>query len=292
MMLDSPLFILGSPRSGTTLLRLLLTSHPNLLIPPECGFILWNANKFQNWNINDSNNPSRVKDLVDSILKSKKMDTWGISQEKLIRNISGKCLNYGDVCIAVLQTYAVKVGKKFTIWGDKNNYYIHHVGKILELFPKARFIHIVRDGRDVACSYREVMQLDTESPYKPQLPVAIDDIAEEWSSNVNAIHASSSRVPTSNFTTVHYEDIVCDCENQMIHLCNWLGLHYNIEMLDFYKKNETQSLEPKQTMGWKNRTKTPVNDSTVGRYRQILSEQEITTFNKIAKEALHRFHLT
>ncbi|MBT8037060.1 MAG: sulfotransferase [Verrucomicrobiae bacterium] len=289
-MCDPPLFILGSPRSGTTLLRLLLASHQDILVPPECGYILWNAPAFADWSIRDAKNPARVDELVRAILSSKKMDTWGLDQHLLKENIIRFGSSYQRVCDAVIAAYAHKTGKTYKFWGDKNNYYIHYINEIASLFPDARFIHIVRDGRDVACSYREVMELESASSFKPDLPTEAGEIAEQWHKNVSTVEASlSAMIKPKNTFRVRYEDIVTDCLPQMQGLCQWLAVDFDPNMLSFHKKNMEQGLEPSQTMDWKKRTLGPVSADTLGRYSRLLSPEEIQCFNQIAKESLCRF---
>jgi Sulfotransferase family len=94
---------------------------------------------------------------------------------------------------AVYATYAASQGKTGSRWGDKNNFYRHHLAELATLFPSAGFVHIVRDGRDVAASYRALSTLSAGSKYAPRLPTAIAEIAADWISGVRAFREHASR---------------------------------------------------------------------------------------------------
>lgn len=181
-----PFFILGNPRSGTTLLRLILTTHTRLSVPPECGFLVWWYDKYKTWNISDSGNKLNIDRYLQDLKTSRKIETWGLNYDDLHNLIlTSEPKNYGELSSLVYLSYSMHEGKSIHLWGDKNNHYLHHLQTLYTLYPNGYFIHLVRDGRDVACSYRALKNLDTQSPYKPQLPYSIKKIAAEWSLNVS-----------------------------------------------------------------------------------------------------------
>lgn len=289
----SPIFIIGSPRSGTSLLRLILTNHSKLIIPPECGFNLWLHNMYGQWTEHDSqSDESRMKYLA-SLQACKKFDTWALESNRINQTIiSNLPTNYAQLSACVYMAYAEKIGKSPSTWGDKNNYYISHIPELATLYPTAKFLHIVRDGRDIACSYREVTKQASQSPYSPNLPTEIEAIASQWASNVNQAANALDSLPPAQRKTIRYEDLVRDPVPVITGICNWLGLVFEARMLEFHEENKKAGLEPSQTLDWKKRTLEPISDHTVGRYLHQLTSNELSTFQNYAREALTRFSYT
>ena len=148
----APFFVIGSPRSGTSMLRLMLTCNPRLIVPPECGFILWLRSRFGDWTGREFANGTKREFFVDSVVGARKFETWNISPESIAAAIvDAEPHSYASACDAIYRLYANRSGKSNAIWGDKNNYYLAHIDDLKALFPLARVLHIVRDGRDVAC---------------------------------------------------------------------------------------------------------------------------------------------
>lgn len=286
----APFFVIGSPRSGTTLLRLLLTAHPRLVVPPECGFVVWLQPSFGHWGDKEFSDRRKVEHFSEAVYQARKFETWGISRRKIEEAIlDSSDLDYGKACEIIYELYAEKQGKKEIVWGDKNNFYLHHVKDLKEIYPAARFIHIVRDGRDVACSYREVMSAGSQGKYHPRFPSDIDEIASIWSGDVEEVSSAFESLKEADKYELHYEDLTSAPEREMTALCNWLGVDYSEKMLEFHVYNRSLGLEPQETMIWKHKTLFPVDNASVGRYRQFLSEKEIGAFNRIAGRQLSKF---
>ena len=98
-----PVFVLGSPRSGTTLLRLMLTCHRHIVVPPECGFCVWLYPQFQDW----SWNPRRLEEeFVPSLIRCRKFDTWDADPEELASFVSRhRPSSYRDLASSVYAYY-------------------------------------------------------------------------------------------------------------------------------------------------------------------------------------------
>lgn len=272
--IDNPLFIIGNPRSGTTMLRLMLMSHSKVMIPPECGWAFWLYDKYKDQECGVSN-------YIIDMTRCKKMELWNIDRNKLFRYLlESNPKNYADLINDIYIFYG-RDKKDFTIWGDKNNFYIDYIDQIKEVFPKARFIHLVRDGRDVACSYREINKKEITSKYAPNLPDNIEEIANEWKDNVN-------KAEKADGITLRYEQIAQAPAYHLKQICNYLEIYYEPEMLDFHK---TDSGEPEEFLQWKYRNKYPLSPN-IGRHKVELSEYDLSVFNKIAGKELKRYGYT
>ena len=278
-------FILGNPRSGTSLFRLMLNANVNIISPPECGFMQWWHEKYHNWCIRDNNN-ERLNEYISDILTSKKMESWNLNFNSLSNFIKEQePKNYKDLSACVYYLYGQKKSTPITIV-DKNNYYIDHLDWLKSLWPNARFLHLVRDGRDVSCSYREIESLNTDSIYKPKLPQKISEIAIEWTKNNQNIEAEMSQ---GNYMLVRYEDLILKTTETLKDVCDFLAVGFHQSMLNYYKMDKSNQVEPLETLDWKKKTKEKPDSNRIGYYKQNLSSREIVEFENIANKGLKKY---
>lgn len=280
-------FILGNPRSGTSLLRIMLNSHPLIASPPECGFLHWWYPKYENWTRKDSIDLIKINAFVDDVLSSKKMETWHLNKELLTSKIlSEQPLDYSSLSELVYATWALMNSHKNPqVIVDKNNYYIHHLKDLVKIWPDARFIHLIRDGRDVACSYLAMESLKTDSPYKPKLPSNISDIAIEWLTNNENIFQFLNHLEEGTTHIIRYEELVTRTESMLNSICEFLEVPMSLEMLNYYNHND----EPRSTSDWKKKTFEEPDIRNIGKYKELLSSEQIIQFNEIALIALKEF---
>jgi len=280
----SPFFIFGNPRSGTSLLRLMLNSHPKIVVPPESGFVQWWFNKYQYLNQNSFFDKTVLDGFVNDILNSRKIEDWNLSKNNLTQIISNKKpRNFAEACALVYQLYGLNQKKNNFIFGDKNNYYINHMELIETIYPSAKFIHLIRDGRDVACSYIDMAKIKTDSIYKPVLPVEIEAIAKQWSGNVINIDAFMSE---GNGIKIRYEDLILETEKTLLKITEFLNLEYSSEMLSYYKKENHD--EPNSTIDWKLKTMMKVDKTNIYKYKHLLTQEQVNIFNSIAGTILDK----
>jgi len=142
--------IVGSPRSGTTLLRFMLDSHPELAILPETGFLTfkpkfwWRGNKLRE---------KFFQALINYPWPIRSWPDFEIPEEafwEALLEISP--FNISDGFRAFYRLYAARFGKPR--WGDKTPLYCLDLNAVRRVLPEARFIHIIRDGRDATLSLR------------------------------------------------------------------------------------------------------------------------------------------
>ena len=104
-------FILGNPRSGTSMLRLMLDCHSAISVPPECGFLLWLYPKYNNWNSNCLNS-NVLNQFINDVSQSRKFETWKINPSQLKTKILDiKPKNYEELSRCVYLSYSDKINK-------------------------------------------------------------------------------------------------------------------------------------------------------------------------------------
>jgi hypothetical protein len=284
-----PIFLLGSARSGTTLLRLLLTSHPAVSIAPESSFMTWFLDTYGNWDGEDVASSRREK-FVDDLMDARKFVTWGLDAAEIdARIVRDAPRNYAELVSIPYRMYAESIGKPDAQWGDKNNIHMDFVPQIDALFDKARFVHIVRDVRDCFVSSADIRDLDSTSPYKPQLSANPAEFAEAWDTQNRRALAALTSIPSNRWATIRYEDLVSSPQQTLSPVLHTWGLDWDDAMLSFHESNRSQQLEPIETSEWKALVSEPVTDSQVGRFRVRLSDGEISALEKAGRHTLQQF---
>lgn len=281
---STPLFIIGNPRSGTSLLRLTLNAHPQICIPPESHFFLWLEEKYKHWNLEGS-----VDEYLDDLYISTKFETWKIDRAALKCQILERHpKNYSELNELVYKSYCKEKNK---IWGDKNKLWKEKLRDILKYYPKAKFINIVRDGRDVACSYMELSQRKLTSKYAPKLPNDISQIALKWKENISFINDFLNELDEAQFLTIRYEDFINNKHFIVEQICTFLDIFCPENGLD-HLKVANHYHEPTEFIGWKEKINLPLQKENLEKFKIILTLEQIQHFEKIAGKELLRHNYT
>lgn len=280
-----PLFILGNPRSGTSLLRLMLHRHSKICIPPESHFFLWLERTY------GSLDNFELKKYLKDLYNSTKFETWELNKEELFSFLSSHDIDdYTKLTCLVYQFYAIKHNKENCLfWGDKNSLWIEKLPTIKMHFPEAFYVHIVRDGRDVACSYKSLSRKKILSPYAPKLPNNIEEIAMNWHYSVAEVEAFFlNQVSKANRITVHYEQLLKQPEEVLSQILNKLQLPFEPQQLKYFEKPKHE-IEPEEFFAWKEKLLSPPDLNNIGKFEKELTIQEIEAFNIIAFDTLKMF---
>ncbi|WP_369997271.1 sulfotransferase [Winogradskyella sp.] len=279
-------FIIGNPRSGTSMFRMMMGSHSNIVVPPECGFIQWWYDKYKNWNIDNSKSINDVKSFILDLKTSKKIETWNLNYAELEELISTNLpKSYKDLTSQVILQYGIQNGKSPRILGDKNNYYINHLELLNKIYPDAKYLIIVRDCRDVVCSYLNVNALSSESKYKPEFPDTIEAMALDWLKKNSEILNFLKFVDNDNYTIIKYEDLIIHPKIELQKCTKILELNFEDEMLDYYKHR----MEPDELLDWKQKTNEKIDKNNANKYLEQLSKAEISEIESISGTLMRKF---
>ncbi len=249
-MLRSPFFIVGNYRSGTTMLRLMITSHPRLCVPPETGFSV-----LLSWMmISRSIDKTYYQEFASRIQHLDNWEDFGVSSEELYMELCNlKPSTFSDCVDVMYRLYMKKHDPEASRWGDKTTWYVDWVPEIYQQFPQAKFIHLIRDERDVLCSYRGT----------PHLTRSAAKVALQWATNVGSIKKAARKIPSENYFEVRYEALVRQPETELKKICEFLNEEYTPRILEFWQANRERKLEPDRHIGWKKLTKQPVTTESV-----------------------------
>ena len=181
MAAGAPLILLGVRRSGTTLLRVMLDRNAELAVPDESYFVPQLARRHRG--VVD------VDAFVDDLRRLPTLVEWKLSPDDVAQRLRPG-MTTGAAIAAVFETYANGRGK--ARWGDKTPLYMQYLPLLERLFPDARFVHLVRDGRDAALSFLAVPAgIMTEGWGYPRDAAGF---ACQWASEVRDARALGERV--------------------------------------------------------------------------------------------------
>ena len=275
-------FVVGMSRSGTTLLRLMLDAHPELAIPPETHFIPVVAKACQT-----ARDPRAA--FLHGLTSTHTWSDFHIAADVLETRIANiEPFNMSDALRALYGLYAEGFGKPR--WGDKTNH-LWNLTVIQDLLPEARFIHIVRDGRDVALSIKDLWWG----------PNSVAEAAQYWKSGIQK--ARSQVVGLHHYREIRFEDLVLDTERHLRQLCDFIELAWHPAMLEYHRNAEdrlmelTSFLDPKTqkvvTVEERRSTHTyvklPPDASRTHRWRREMTATEREEFAAIAGQMLDEF---
>lgn len=267
----SPVFVVGSGRSGTTMLRLMLDSHPLLAIPGESTFIryMW-LNRRDYWN----GRTFQAERLLRDILADPNFRRWGVAEASVLDVMRGyERPDFADVIAAPFEAYARLQGKPR--WGDKTPNYVLSIPALARLFPQARFVHVIRDGRDVALSYLAI----------PAFGSDIRAAAWLWRDRVGAGLRWGRRLGRGRYTEVRYEGLVDDPERELRRLCSFLGLPFTDGMLRYHvDASERLQVPPDRVRFHENVSRPPVRPTKD--WRERMAPDDLTVFESLAGDLL------
>jgi hypothetical protein len=290
--------IVGAPRSGTTLLRLMLDAHSELAITHEAGFIPMASNL--------TNPLSRM--FYRRLKNTPKHRSWaGGLREEFYRTVT-EMNNWNDFqvrgetfkqALVQIEPFNVSEGLRtfFRFYasrfnkprcGDKTPFYSQHLRTIENVLPEAHFIHIIRDGRDAALSGRG-------------LPFVGDDfetIGRNWSSQI-LIARRQSRA-CRHYLEIRYEDLILKTTDVLQEICRFIKLRYEPRM-EYYHLRASERMDElgdtyncdgsvaarKESRLFRHRLTTrPPEPTRIGRWKTGMTKEDLSEFNRVAGHLL------
>ena len=265
----TPIFIMGTQRSGTTLLRLILNAHSKIAIPEEARFLtpLLKKRYLKKGISGDS-----LKKLVGYLSSNEQFKLWNYDSRSFLEHLSRKDeISLHELIDSMFSSYCANEGK--TIWGDKSLFFAT-IDILRALFPDARFIHIVRDGRDVFDSWRKMDSTKGNASV----------IALDWSYKLYKIESSLKKLSPANQLTIRYEDLIDDPEKAVKAVCSFVGVEYETGMLDFYKTSHYYIGDHHSNLIFN-----AIDNANRAKWRKNLSPGEIKAFTLLARHYLKKY---
>lgn len=263
-------FITGSQRSGTTLLRLLLNSHSQIAIPEEASFLYPFLNKHI-LNQKRPLSPPQRERFISYLQNDEQFKKWEISSKDLAQlensSVSQK--------VAIEFLYAAFAAKRDKdIVGDKSPKFIRKLNLLTSLYPAAKFIHIVRDGRDTFLSLKKRQHHSAKSALVS---------SAEWRMKEILIQRALKNIP-KRAIRIRYEDLVQSPSQSLIKICRFLDVEFEPDMLMFWKTSEKYIDQQHSDLIFK-----PVDPQNIQKWKSGLSNREIDEYTFISRSLLKTY---
>lgn len=278
--LDPVPIIVGSPRSGTTLLRFMLDSNSKLAIPPETGFLCVAPTLRGS---GDELRKDFFRAIVNFPVEAPNWPDFEIPEELFWQTLTRiSPFNITEAYRSFYRLYAARFGKPR--WGDKTPLYIKCLDAIRKVLPEARFIHIIRDGRDAALSLRKMRfspgpEIETQAAY--------------WRDCVLAARRAGVDYP--DYLEVRYEELILNTRKTLNDICAFIDLEYDDAMLRYYTRAPVRLKEHKGRSAWltqeqrirqQQRTTLPPDPACVFGWKSAMSLEERERFQMVAGDVL------
>jgi len=251
-----PLFIIGAPRSGTTFLAELV-SDMEYGCPIETHFITKYSEKLHLYG--DLDNIENCTRLIKHILSERPIQQWNIPMDpgKIYANLcNNRSINYASIVDEIMMNRARIHGH--SCWGDKTPHYIEKLPVLAGLFPNAKYIYIIRDGRDVALSLVE----------KPWGPNNILVAAEYWAMLNKPSKTISSLQESGQLIKIRYEDLILNPKKTIKSIYSHLDKHIESNKLEWLSNK--------------------INISSHYRWKLKMSTRQVRVFEGAAADTLHQ----
>ncbi|MEL7354083.1 MAG: sulfotransferase [Cyanobacteria bacterium J06560_5] len=263
-----PIFLVGCPRSGTTLLQQILDAHPDIAVAPETHFVrrFWLEQAQYGDLLKDEN----YRAVIRAIAQTAEFSEMGLSAEHYELEAWRKPRNYATLLTLLLEQFRQKHG--VCIVGEKTPNHLLYMQILQTLFPQAKFIHIIRDARAVVNSWRTV----------PWSTGNVTGDAKVWQRYMD----TARRLPPAegSMMTLHYENLVMTPKDCAQKICNFLSIEFDASMLNYHtKKSDRVNLEREP---WKRNATKPLDAQSLTKWEKQLSVNEIARVEVVAKSEL------
>lgn len=287
-----PVLIGGDGRSGTTLLSVVLDSHPDLAVGPELHFsgppnlgpyLLRGLELIARGDPRLTEKGIKLCPEWKSALRfTRRAERFGVDQttltslvQRAIRDTASDLETFPDRCeLITLMGQHIADRKGASRWGMKLMRAIKNLPKHASVWPEAHFIHIVRDGRDVAAS-----QILEHSSWGYG---SVDDAAERWNELVLKVHGY---VSSHRLIELRYEDLVAEPRSTLERLVHFLDVSWSDDLL---RHHEAQHAVMGATVVHPSKAaiSRPINSGATKRYLRDLTPEQVAAFDERAADAL------
>jgi hypothetical protein len=269
----APFFIVGSGRSGSTLLRLMLASHSRIAIPAETWYLTDLVEEFPSDRLLQESEISKAIAVMTNHYRWPDMGLDAAEVRRRVAKLSGVRLR--DLVEIVYRWHMEVEGK--SRWGDKTPPYIEIVPSLAALFGDAKFIHLIRDGRDVAKSFQ---RHGWNGPW-------MDGYTREWLRAVELDKRLSKTPLNERILRVLYEDLVLHPEATLRRICTFIDERFEDQMLLW--RGKVNNAIPDRERKFHSGLSRDLNPSDAGRWKREMTSREIFVAEALIGTQLSHF---
>ncbi len=258
-------FIIGRPRSGTTLIRMLFDAHPNVIIPIESPFIVsiyGKYGKITHWT------HEKILSFYDDLVSFQYFDEWTIDRDQLknqLLQLTGTHSVNELISIVYASYDSIYPKDEILLYGDKNPYFTLYIKRLAKIYPQAKFLFIYRDYRDHFFSMSRV-------DFEADIPALI---GWRWKYFVRDTERFIKKYPTRSLL-FRYEDFVAAPDKYLKQFCEFLNIPVIERVLEFSATSDTAKKFHGQEMEkYHASLMNPVNKSRIGLWKTKLSDKQV-----------------
>jgi hypothetical protein len=231
------LFIVGCPRSGTTLLGRMVDAHPEIAIIHEGRFVAAWFERRRGLTPDGMVTP----ELIDELLGYPPFENVAVGRAELERLLrAGDQIAYSSFVSSVFDLHGRAHGKPLV--GDKTPHYVRSLPTLHSLWPAAKFVHLIRDGRDVSQSvlgWRKVTERGgSVARFSAFREDRVATVACWWEWLVRLGREDGAAMGPASYHEIRYESLVTEPAAECERLCDFLGVPYYDRMLGFHEGRE------------------------------------------------------
>jgi hypothetical protein len=263
--------LVGSGRTGLTLLRMILDSHPEMAMAHEARFLGHMAKKHRTY---EGGAALDIDRFVTDLYGFPHFRRLGLARDDVREALTSAApSSFADGVRVVFGLYARSQGK--SRYGEKGPLYISHLDLLAELFPEARFVHVIRDGRDVVMAYMEAEQA---------APRDVAWGAFHWRLRVSRGRKSGRRLGPGRYREYRYEALVERPEEVVREICEFIDLEYDAQMFTYQEKAESFLADAKHPDDHQHLRLAPTKGLLD--WREQMSPDDVALFEGIAGDLL------
>ena len=272
--MTDPIFLFGFERSGTTLLTMMTGAHPRISCPLSVTGAWWQfAEKMDAYNRLET--ATDIRAMVDAVAAHERLGLWNVAFD-CAEIAAGIGPGRFDQLVNAFHMAAAQAEGK-PRWANMDIATLFEFERAVTLFPNARFVQIIRDGRDVTISFKG---------YRFGGLNALE-LADKWSRATVTADRIGDALGPKRYLRLRYEDLISTPDNTLARLCAFIGEDYDPAMLAYAEDVKRKVPEDKRDL-WPVLDRPPQTDK-VDRWRREMRHSERYVFEENAGAALARF---
>lgn len=268
-----PVQIIGTQRSGSNLLRLLLNEITDV-VAPHPPHILQNfvplVPRYGDLNLRE--NMLHLVEDVCAFVESNQVPWTNLLLNPDLVLSQCKVNSIFEIFRVIYNVYAQS--QSATHWVCKSTFNIHYSDELEKWSKQPKYLYLYRDGRDVACSFKNISIGEKHAFH----------LAKTWAHDQKACLELEKNVSSQRFYRIKYENLIAEPEFTMQRLCEFLGVKYDCNIFNFYQSEESRKTAQAGDR-WLNVRK-PILRDNYDIYKNILTLEEIKIFDRVAGKQL------
>lgn len=277
----TPFFIVGTGRNGSTLLSMILNGHSKIFIPNEQYALHYAAIRYQLYNFLIWRDI--VKIVIGEFADSCNNQNWRTDFNNLyskLYNLPKTKRSFQKIVDEIILEHSKQKGNVFSVWGDKSLPTIWFLDYVYRIYPRSKYIFLIKDGRDVVSSFRKA----GEKPFNELSK--IDNAAKHWRDAIEKWRWLKGKASPDQLFEIKYEDLVTNPEVKIKEILNFLNMKYEDGILNFQDVVKERQL-CNQVHGSLSK---PINSDSIGAWKENLSEEQLSVISPILENGLREYN--